>query len=111
VTHYRFSIAWTRILPDGVGAINQLGVDYYDKLIDGLLAAGIEPMVTIYHWDLPQILQDQGGWLNDTSPDWFEEYAAAVFESFGDRVRNRWIYDCKLLAAVKVVCRGWPDQL
>ena len=71
---YRFSIGWSRVLPNGVGEKNQAGVDYYNNLINELLAHDIEPAVTLYHWDLPQALSLQGGWLNDTVVDWFEEY-------------------------------------
>lgn len=86
-SHYRFSIAWPRIMPDGTPAsINAAGIAYYDRLIDALCAAGIEPMVTLYHWDLPQTLQDQGGFTNPSMPDWFNDYAITCYEKFGDRV-------------------------
>jgi beta-glucosidase len=87
---YRFSIAWPRIIPDGIGAVNRAGLDFYDRLVDGLLAAGIEPFVTLYHWDLPQSLQDKGGWPNRDVVGWFADYAAVVSRRLGDRVR-RWI--------------------
>lgn len=87
---YRFSIAWTRVLPDGRGAINQAGLDFYDRLVDGLLEAGITPFPTLYHWDLPQALEDEGGWTNRATVDAFTEYAEAVVDRLGDRVTN-WI--------------------
>ena len=87
VTHYRFSIAWPRLMPDGTKSkINQAGIDYYNAVIDGLLDANIEPMVTLYHWDLPQHLQDIGGWPNEELTEHFCDYARLCFESFGDRV-------------------------
>ena len=84
---YRFSISWARILPQGVGKKNQEGIDYYNSVLDALQEAQIEPAVTLYHWDLPQALEDQGGWLNASVADWFEEYAITCFEEFGDRVK------------------------
>ena len=87
---YRFSIAWPRILPDGYGKVNQAGLDFYSRLTDGLLEAGIEPYVTLYHWDLPQVLQDRGGWPVRLAAQAFVEYADAVTRRLGDRVKN-WI--------------------
>ncbi len=83
---YRFSINWPRILPDGVGQVEPRGVDFYDRLVDELLAAGIKPMATLNHWDLPQALQDKGGWVNRDSVEWFADYAQVMFDALGDRV-------------------------
>jgi len=85
---YRFSLSWPRIMPEGTGAVNEAGLDFYDRLVDALLAKGIQPFATLYHWDLPQTLFSQGGWMNPASPGWFEQYAAAVAKRLGDRVRN-----------------------
>ena len=87
---YRFSIAWPRILPDGRGRVNQAGLEFYSRLVDGLLAAGITPFVTLYHWDLPQALQDAGGWPARATAEAFVEYAGVVSAALGDRVKN-WI--------------------
>ena len=87
---YRFSIAWPRILPAGRGEVNQVGIDFYGQLVDALLEAGIEPWVTLYHWDLPQALQDEGGWPERKVVEAFIEYADVVTRALGDRVKN-WI--------------------
>ena len=87
---YRFSIAWPRILPEGRGEVNPEGLDFYDRLVDALLAAGIQPFATLYHWDLPQALQDAGGWASRDTVGAFCEYADAVSRRLGDRVKN-WI--------------------
>ena len=87
---YRFSLSWPRIQADGHGAANSKGLDYYNRVIDALLEAGIEPAVTLYHWDLPQALQDGGGWANRDIAAAFAEFAGIAGEAFGDRVR-RWI--------------------
>ena len=84
---YRFSISWPRILPDGRGRINQKGLDFYSELVDELLEAGIAPNATLYHWDLPQVLQDQGGWPTRDIVEAFVEYADIVSRRLGDRVR------------------------
>ncbi|XP_075465616.1 lactase/phlorizin hydrolase-like isoform X1 [Ascaphus truei] len=87
VTSYRFSLSWSRIFPSGKGSANAKGVDYYNRLIDGLVANNIAPMVTLYHWDLPQALEDSGGWENDSVLDAFHSYADYCFRTFGDRVK------------------------
>jgi beta-glucosidase len=83
---YRFSVAWPRVLPSGTGPVNEKGLDYYERLVDGLLARGIKPMLTLYHWDLPQALQEQGGWGNRAVADWFAAYADVVQRRVGDRI-------------------------
>ena len=86
---YRMSISWARILPQGTGAINQKGIDFYNNLINALLARGIEPAITLFHWDLPASLQEKGGWANRDIIGYFLEYAKICFTQFGDRVK-RW---------------------
>ena len=85
---YRFSVAWPRILPDGVGATNAAGLDFYSRLVDELLEAGIEPYLTLYHWDLPQALEDTGGWSARDTTAHFADYAAVVFGALHDRVEH-----------------------
>nr|WP_225216227.1 family 1 glycosylhydrolase [Microbacterium pullorum] len=85
---YRFSIAWPRIMPTGTGEVNRAGIDFYSRLIDGLLARGIRPVATLYHWDLPQALEDAGGWPARATADAFERYAAVMGEALGDRVHT-----------------------
>jgi beta-glucosidase len=87
---YRFSISWPRIQPTGSGPVNQAGLDFYDRLIDGLLERDIQPMATLFHWDLPQALQDEGGWINRGTVDLFAEYAALLGERYADRVEH-WV--------------------
>ena len=87
---YRFSVAWPRVLPAGRGLVEERGLDFYSRLVDGLLEAGIAPYVTLYHWDLPQALQDHGGWPNRDTAEAFAEYTDAVSRCLGDRVK-RWI--------------------
>jgi len=91
LTAYRFSIAWPRLFPDGDGRRSQAGFDFYDRLLDGLLERGISPMTTLYHWDLPQALQDRrGGWVDRDTASRFADYATAAFGAFGDRV-DHWV--------------------
>ncbi|MCW5744853.1 MAG: beta-glucosidase [Alphaproteobacteria bacterium] len=88
VRAYRFSVAWPRLLPRGRGPVNEAGLAFYDRLIDALLAANIEPWLCLYHWDLPQALDDLGGWTNRDSVGWFSDYAALVAHRYGDRVKR-----------------------
>ena len=85
---YRFSTAWPRILPRGRGTVNPAGLDFYDRVVDATLEAGIEPWLCLYHWDLPQRLEDVGGWTNRDCAFWFADYATVVARRFGDRVKN-----------------------
>ncbi|MDR3423428.1 MAG: GH1 family beta-glucosidase [Xanthobacteraceae bacterium] len=85
---YRFSTAWPRILPNGAGAVEQRGLDFYDRLVDGLVARGVAPWLCLYHWDLPQALQDQGGWTNRDIAAKFADYASIVARRLGDRVKH-----------------------
>jgi len=87
VNAYRFSISWPRLYPTGRGRLERRGLDHYSRLIDALLERGVEPVVTLYHWDLPQALEEEGGWLNRDTSQRFAEYAATCFEAYGDRVR------------------------
>lgn len=85
---FRFSASWSRVLPNGTGTVNQKGIDFYHKIIDACLENGIEPWMTIYHWDLPQALQDKGGWVNRDVIQWFSEYAELLTKNFGSKVKN-----------------------
>src|SRR5690625_5287888 len=88
LTAYRFSLAWTRIQPGGTGPVNQAGVDFYDRLVDGLLERGIQPVATLYHWDLPHELEEAGGWPERATAERFAEYAALAVGALGDRVHT-----------------------
>jgi beta-glucosidase len=116
---YRFSVAWPRILPTGRGTVNAAGLDFYDRLVDGLLAAGIAPWATLYHWDLPQPLEDEGGWTNRSTVDAFVEFADAVSERLGDRVAHWITHNEPWCVSVLGYAQGdhapgkrsWPDAL
>jgi beta-glucosidase len=90
VDAYRFSIAWPRVLPAGRGKVNEAGMAFYDRLVDSLLAAGIEPWACLYHWDMPQALENLGGWTSRDSAGWFADYSALMAQRLGDRVK-RWV--------------------
>jgi beta-glucosidase len=85
---YRYSLSWSRIIPEGAGDVSQKGIDFYNRLLDALLEAGVTPFVTLFHWDLPLALHNKGGWLNPDSPLWFAEYAHVCAKAFGDRIRH-----------------------
>ena len=85
---YRFSVRWPRVLPEGTGAVNKAGIAFYDRLVDGLLEAGIEPFITLFHWDLPSALFRRGGWSNPDIANWFADYATVVGNALGDRVKS-----------------------
>ena len=116
---YRFSVAWPRILPAGHGAVNTAGLDFYDRLVDSLLAAGVAPWITLYHWDLPQVLEDAGGWTNRLTVDAYVELADAVSERLGDRVAHWITHNEPWCVSVLGHAQGahapgkrsWPDAL
>jgi beta-glucosidase len=99
IRSYSFTVSWSRIVPDGTGGTNPRGLDFYDRLVDALLAAGIRPMTILNHWDMPQRLQDQGGWPNRETVDRFADYAGAVLERLGDRVGTWATHDEPWVAA------------
>lgn len=90
---FRFSLAWTRILPEGTGKINQKGIDFYHRVIDKCLKENVAPWITCYHWDLPQILEDKGGWANRDSIRWFEGYVDVITKAYGDKVKNWMVFN------------------
>lgn len=87
IRHYRFSFSWTRLIPDGDGGVNPLGIAYYNRLINSMLENGITPYATLFHWDYPRALFKKGGWLNDDSSQWFARYTQVIAQNFGDRVK------------------------
>jgi beta-glucosidase len=86
LTAFRFSVSWSRVLPEGKGRVNRRGLDFYERLVDALLEQGIRPVITLFHWDLPAALDDRGGWLNPDIADWFAEYGRVLFRALDDRV-------------------------
>ncbi len=104
VKAYRFSVAWPRVIPDGVGRVNEMGLDFYDRLIDSLLEREIAPWLTMYHWDLPEALQLRGGWNNREVVEWFGEYGEVLTSRFGDRVKN-W------MTLNEPLCSAWLGHL
>jgi beta-glucosidase len=90
IPNYRFSIAWPRVLPNGEGAVNPKGIEFYNRLVDTLLANNVNPVITLFHWDYPQALEDRGGWAAPEAAKWFGDYAEVIFRAFGDRVKY-WI--------------------
>lgn len=104
---YRFSVAWPRVLPLGRGAVNEKGLDFYDRLIDGVLEAGIEPWLCLYHWDLPQALDDLGGWTSRDMAGWFADYAALVARRYGDRVKRFATFNEPSVAIMFGYAMGW----
>ena len=104
VKAYRFSVAWPRVIPDGVGRVNEMGLDFYDRLIDSLLEREIAPWLTMYHWDLPEVLQLRGGWNNREIVEWFGEYSEVLTSRFGDRVKN-W------MTLNEPLCSAWLGHL
>jgi beta-glucosidase len=88
IENFRFSVSWPRVLPEGTGFINQKGIGFYDRLVDACLEKNITPWITLYHWDLPQLLEEKGGWTNRDVINWFTEYSALILKKLGDRVSN-----------------------
>ena len=88
IPNHRFSISWSRILPQGIGAVNHKGIDFYNRVIDFCLEFGIEPWITLYHWDLPEALQQKGGWANREVINWFSFFVECCVKYFGDRVKH-----------------------
>ncbi len=102
---YRFSISWPRVLPDGTGKVNEKGIQFYSDLVDELLKNGIEPYLTLYHWDLPLRLMEKGGWCNRESADWFAEYTALVADRLGDRVKHIFTFN-EISVFIKGITNG-----
>ncbi|MDA9520541.1 beta-glucosidase [Bradyrhizobium sp. CCBAU 11434] len=110
VQAYRFSVAWPRVLPLGRGSANEAGLSFYDRLIDKLLTAGIEPWLCLYHWDLPQALEEHGGWLNRDSVFWFANYASLIARRLGDRVKRFATFNEPSMFSLFSRSLGKPDR-
>ena len=109
---YRFSVSWPRIIPEGHGRVNSLGLDFYDRLIDYLLEAQIEPWVCLYHWDHPQVLEEQGGWANRKMAGWFSDFVVAVALRFADRLKHICVFNEPNLFTHLAYCSGrYPPNL
>jgi len=107
-TAFRFSISWARLLPDGAGKPNREGIEFYDKVIDECLKLGLVPFVTLYHWDLPQALEKEGGWVSTMMPKWFSRFAKVCAVHFGDKVKH-WIIINEPLSFTTTVMK--PEQV
>ncbi len=88
IPHFRFSLSWTRIFPDGTGKVSEEGIAFYNRVIDFCLECDLTPWITLYHWELPQVLEEKGGWTNRDILGWFETYVSLCAERFGDRVKH-----------------------
>ena len=106
VKAYRFSVSWSRILPDGTGRVNEAGLKFYRQLVEALLDRGITPYLTLYHWDLPQTLQERGGWLSPESPMWFAEYASVIGRCLGDKVKHYMTFNEPQVFIGTAFCQG-----
>lgn len=111
LTTYRFSAAWPRILPEGTGAVNQKGLDFYKRLVYGLLKVGITPNLTLYHWDLPQCLHDKGGWTNRDAIGWYNEYAQVMFKTFANVVPVWATFNEPIAIYLGYATRGFAPRL
>jgi len=103
IPNYRFSLSWSRILPNGVGVVNQTGLDFYHNVLDCCIENGITPFVTLYHWDLPQELEEKGGWTNREILGWFEEYVSVCVKAFKDKVTYWMVLNEPMVLQVVVI--------
>jgi len=103
---YQFSVSWPRVLPNGIGQLNESGLQFYEEMVDGLLEQGITPYLTLYHWDLPQALQERGGWLSPEASEWFAEYAAIIGKRLGGRVKHYMTFNEPQVFIGNAFCQG-----